>query len=60
MLRDEGEAYARRLDEAGVDVTCVRYNGTIHDFGLLNALRDVPSTDAALRQAATGLARHLH
>jgi acetyl esterase len=60
VLRDEGEAYARRLDEAGVDVTCVRYNGAIHDFALLNALRDVPSTDAALRQAAAELARHLH
>ena len=60
VLRDEGEAYARRLNEAGVDVTCVRYNGAIHDFALLNALRDVPSTDAALRQAAADLARHLH
>jgi acetyl esterase len=59
VLRDEAEAYARKLDEAGVDVTCVRYNGAIHDFALLNALRDVPSTDAALRQAAAELARHL-
>jgi acetyl esterase/lipase len=59
VLRDEGEAYARMLDKAGVDVTCVRYNGAIHDFALLNALRDVPSTDAALRQAAAELARHL-
>jgi acetyl esterase/lipase len=59
VLRDEGEAYARKLDEAGVDVTCVRYNGAIHDFALLNALRTVPSTDAALRQAAAELARHL-
>jgi acetyl esterase len=42
-----------------VDVTCVRYNGAIHDFALLNALREVPSTDAALRQAADDLARHL-
>jgi acetyl esterase len=60
VLRDEGEAYARRLDEAGVDVTCVRYNGAIHDFGLLNALRDVPGTEAALNQAAADLARRLH
>jgi acetyl esterase len=59
VLRDEGEAYARKLDEAGVDVTCVRYNGAIHDFALLNALRDVPSTDAALRQAAAEIAHHL-
>jgi acetyl esterase len=60
VLRDEGEAYARKLDEAGVEVTCVRYNGAIHDFALLNALRDVPSTGAALRQAAAELARHLN
>jgi acetyl esterase len=60
VLRDEGEAYGRKLDEAGVDVTCVRYNGAIHDFALLNALREVPSTGAALHQAAGELARHLH
>jgi acetyl esterase len=59
VLRDEGEAYARKLDEAGVNVANVRYNGAIHDFALLNALRDVPSTDAALRQAAAEIAFHL-
>jgi acetyl esterase/lipase len=59
VLRDEGEAYARQLDDAGVDVTNVRYNGTIHDFALLNALVDVPSTGTALRQAAADLAYHL-
>jgi acetyl esterase/lipase len=59
VLRDEGEAYARLLDEAGVDVTNVRYNGAIHDFALLNALREVPSTRTALRQAAADLAYHL-
>lgn len=58
-MRDEGEAYARLLDEAGVAVTNVRYNGAIHDFALLNALRDVPSTDAALRQAAADLTHYL-
>jgi acetyl esterase len=60
VLRDEGEAYARKLDQAGVDVTCVRYNGAIHDFGLLNALRDIPGTEAALNQAAADLARRLY
>ncbi|MDJ0390956.1 alpha/beta hydrolase fold domain-containing protein [Roseomonas sp. E05] len=37
-LRDEGEAYARKL-EAGVEVTAARYNGAIHDFSLLNTLK---------------------
>jgi acetyl esterase len=60
VLRDEAEAYARKLDEAGVDVTCVRYNGAIHGFGLLNALRDVPSTETAIRQAAADLAGRLY
>jgi acetyl esterase len=58
-LRDEGEAYARKLKEAGVDVVAVRYNGTIHDFVLLNALRDVPSTEAAIEQAIEGVHQHL-
>lgn len=58
-LRDEGEAYARKLKEAGVNVTAVRYNGTIHDFVLLNALRHVPSTEAALQQISDGVHEHL-
>lgn len=58
-LRDEGEAYARKLKDAGVKVDAVRYNGTIHDFVLLNALRNVPSTDAAIKQINDGLRQHL-
>jgi len=58
-LRDEGEAYARKLKEAGVSVDAVRYNGTIHDFVLLNALRHVPSTEAAIDQINAGLRQHL-
>jgi len=58
-LRDEGEAYARKLKEAGVTVDAVRYNGTIHDFVLLNALRHVPSTEAAIDQINDGLRQHL-
>jgi acetyl esterase/lipase len=58
-LRDEGEAYARKLKEAGVSVDAVRYNGTIHDFVLLNALRNLPSTKAAIRQAADGIRGHI-
>jgi acetyl esterase len=55
VLRDEGEAYGRKLDAAGDEVTTVRYNGTIHDFGLLNALAGDAPTKAATRQLANEL-----
>ncbi|MBS5796464.1 MAG: alpha/beta hydrolase [Dysgonomonas mossii] len=44
ILRDAGEELGRKLDEAGVDVTTVRFNGVIHDWGLLNGYADLPST----------------
>jgi acetyl esterase len=50
VLRDEGEAYAAHLRAAGVPVTSVRYNGTIHDFVMLNALRDTHTAKAATAQ----------
>ncbi|MCF1488784.1 alpha/beta hydrolase [Pseudomonas sp. AA27] len=59
VLRDEGEAYARKLDAAGVPVTAVRYNGLIHDYGLLNVLSSVPSVRSAMDQAAQALKTHL-
>ena len=59
ILRDEGEAYGRKLDEAGVKVTTVRYNGMIHDFGLLNGLAEVPAVRSLFVQAAAELKKHL-
>jgi acetyl esterase len=50
MLRDEGEFYARQLIRAGVRVTSTRYNGTIHDFVMLNALADTPAARGAIAQ----------
>jgi acetyl esterase len=55
VLRDEGEAYARRLSDAGVRVTSTRYNGTIHDFVMLNSLADTPATRGAIAQAVGAL-----
>jgi acetyl esterase len=59
VLRDEGEAYGRKLAEAGVTVTSVRYNGMIHDFGLLNVLHQVPAVQMQLDQAGLALKQHL-
>jgi acetyl esterase len=50
VARDDGEDYARRLSDAGVRVTSVRYNGTIHDFVVLNALADTPAARGAIEQ----------
>jgi acetyl esterase len=59
ILRDEGEAYGRKLDEAGVKVTTVRYNGVIHDFGLLNGLAEIPQVRSLFVQAAAELKKYL-
>ena len=59
VLRDEGEAYANKLRDAGVPVTAVRYQGIIHDFVMLNALRETHAADAAIRQAIAFLSETL-
>lgn len=59
VLRDEGEAYADKLAQAGTWVTMVRYGGTIHDFALLNPITDTPAPRAAIAQAGQFLRQHL-
>jgi acetyl esterase len=60
VLRDEGEAYARKLMRAGVRVEATRYLGTIHDFVMLNAIAETPASRAAVAQASDTLRHELH
>ncbi|MFE2911010.1 alpha/beta hydrolase [Kitasatospora indigofera] len=60
VLRDEGEAYANKLRAAGVPVTAVRFQGVIHDFVMLNALRETHAAEAAISLAARTLHDALH
>ncbi|MER5324104.1 alpha/beta hydrolase [Streptosporangium roseum] len=60
VLRDEGEAYAAKLREAGVEVTAVRLAGMIHDFAMIDLLRDTNANRAAMELATTALHKALH
>jgi len=59
-LRDEGEAYGKKLREAGVPAVTTQYVGLIHDFQVLNAIRDLPAVQASIDQAAFTLKRELN
>ena len=56
VLRDEGEAYAQKLIQAGVEVTALRVLATHHDYAMLNALADTPATRMTVALAAQKLA----
>ncbi len=60
VLRDEGEAYAHKLIEAGVEVKAVRCLGTIHDFVMLHALAETPAARFAVEAAGAALKERLH
>ena len=60
VLRDEGEAYAKKLNAAGVKVTVTRYIGTIHDFVMLNPITHTPAARAAIKQASAAILEKLH
>jgi acetyl esterase len=59
ILRDEGEAYGRKLEQAGVKVLSVRYNGVIHDFGMLNGLAETVQVKGLIELATAELKKHL-
>ncbi|WP_280431015.1 alpha/beta hydrolase [Nocardia brasiliensis] len=60
VLRDEGEAFAGKLREAGVPVTQVRYGGIIHDFVMVNSMHDTHAAKAAVAQAIAALKAALY
>ena len=60
VLRDEGEAYARKLDKAGVNVLSIRINNTHHDFMMLNALAGSKAVKGAYEILCHTLSNHLH
>ena len=60
VLRDEGEAYAAKLREAGVDVTSMRVLGMVHDFMMLDSLRNCRATNIAREATVDALRRALH
>jgi acetyl esterase/lipase len=59
VLRDEGEAYARKLIQAGVPTTSIRYNAGLHDFMMLNTVRGTQASSAAIEQAVHVLRKAL-
>lgn len=59
ILRDEAEALGRKLNESGVDVTTIRYNGVIHDFGLLNGFATLPATRSLFTYSSAILKQYL-
>ena len=59
ILRDDGETLGRHLDEAGVDVTTVRFNGVIHDWGLLNGFAEIPPVQGMVLFSAAMLKKYL-
>ena len=59
ILRDEGEAMGRRLDEAGVEVTTVRFNGVVHDWGMLNGFAALHPTRTLIRLVGSVLRDYL-
>jgi acetyl esterase/lipase len=60
VLRDEGEAYAAKLRQAGVPVTAVRFLAIIHDFAMLNTLRSTQAAQGAITLAIQTLRSALH
>jgi acetyl esterase len=57
-LRDEAEAYAARLRDAGVTVACTRYDGMVHGF--VTRAPDLPQSRSAMAQIVGALSKYLN
>lgn len=57
VLRDEGQAYACRLRQAGVKVTALQYQGMIHDFVMLHALDQTEACRSAMEASTSWINR---
>ncbi|WP_091226083.1 alpha/beta hydrolase [Microbacterium sp. 3J1] len=55
VLRDEGEAFAARLREAGVKATNARFGGIVHDFVMVNSVHDTEAAKHAILLATASL-----
>jgi len=58
-LREEGEAFGRALQEAGVPTAIFRAEGQLHDFAMINALAISPGAEATIELAALRLKKAL-
>lgn len=59
ILRDQGEALGRKLNKAGVKVSAIRFNGVIHDWGMLNGYARIPETYTLIGISAAMLKYYL-
>jgi acetyl esterase len=59
ILRDEGEQYARKLIQAGVEVAPLRVLATHHDYAMLNALADTPAAKVTVQIVSEKLSEAL-
>lgn len=59
ILRDGGEKLGRNLSNAGVEATTIRFNGVIHDWGMLNGFAKLPETHALITTSAAFLTKYL-
>lgn len=59
ILRNEGEAMGRKLEKAGVDVTTIRFNGVIHDWGMLNGFAHIHPAKTVVMFSAAMLKKYM-